>query len=184
MKKITIFLTTALFMAHAHAVRADNYKYVPYIGLDYTYADTTAKDFSPSFNAAGVRVGSEYGQYFGTELFFNQSDKHKRSHANGKDKQSFRSYGLDIAAYLPLGCAKKISLIATAGIGEYVFKIKNYPHKHYNEHGYGYRFGGGAKYNFTQNWQLRMMIRYVKFDRVSDYKHGTEYTAGVEYHFN
>ena len=184
MKNITILLTTALLVAYTRSASADNYNYVPYIGVDYTYADISAKGFSPFFNAAGLRIGSEYSQYFGTELFFNQSDSHKRSLENHKNKQSFRSYGLDAAAYLPLGCSKKISLIASIGIGEYVFRIKNYPHKHYNEHGYGYRFGGGIKYNLTPNWQIRPMVRYIIFNHVTDYNHGTEYTVGVEYHFN
>ena len=184
MKKITILLTAALIAANTNSANADNYKYVPYIGLDYTYTDISAKGFSPSFNTAGIHIGSEYSQYFGTELFFNQSDHHKRSHTGYKNKQSYRAYGLDIAAYLPVGCAKKLSMLATAGIGEYVFNIKNYPQKHHNEHGYGYRFGGGIKYNITPNWQIRIMSRYVKFDHISGYNHGTEYTAGAEYHFN
>lgn len=184
MKKITFLLTTAFFMSAGTIVKADNYKYVPYIGADYAYTETSAKKLSPHNHNISFRIGSEYNSYFGTELFFMQSNTDKHRYSDTENKQSYRAYGLDAAAYLPLGCDKKVSLIATAGIGEYVFKIKNRPQKHQNEHGYGYRFGGGFKYLITPSWQTRLLARYINFDHLSNYRYATEYTFGVEYHFN
>jgi opacity protein-like surface antigen len=86
-------------------------------------------------------------------------------------------------AYLPLGCAQKLSAIATAGIGEYVFNQKVLPQKHHNEHGFGYRFGGGIKFALSKNWQTRFITRYVKFNHVSGYNHSLEQTLSFEYHF-
>ena len=184
MKNITFLLTLASLITVSTVAKADNYNYMPYIGADYIYSDASAKGLSPYYNALSLRIGSDYNSYFGTELFFAQSDKYKHHTTAIKHKSSYRSYGLDTIAYLPLGCAKKFSLAATVGIGEYVFKSKNYPHKHYNEHGYGYRFGGGFKYAFNQNWQARFLTRYVKFDHTGIYNHTIEYSAGIEYHFN
>ena len=184
MKKITFLLTTAVFIGTSPIVKADTNKYVPYIGTDYAYTETSAKKFSPHHHNISLRIGSEYNSYFGTELFFMQSDTDKHSYPNSENKQSYRAYGLDAAAYLPLGCDKKIALMATAGIGEYVFKIKNRPQKHQNEHGYGYRFGGGLKYLITPSWQTRLLARYINFDHLSNYRHTTEYAVGIEYHFN
>jgi opacity protein-like surface antigen len=86
-------------------------------------------------------------------------------------------------AYLPLGCSKDFSLLATAGIGEYVYKQKFLGQKHNSEHGYGYRFGGGFKYAITPAWQTRLITRYVNFDGLHGYDHAVEYTLSLQYHF-
>ncbi len=184
MKKITFLLTTAILMSMSSFAKADTYKYIPYVGADYAYTRTSARNMSPHHHNINLRLGSEYSPYFGTEIFFDQSNTDNHRRPDIKNKQSYRAYGLDANAYLPLGCDKTISLIATAGIGEYVFKIKNHPQKHHNEHGYGYRFGGGLKYLITPSWQTRLLARYINFDHLSNYKYATEYTIGIEYHFN
>lgn len=183
MKKITFFLTLLFCFTAANVFAADKYNYTPYFGFDYTYNHAKAHGFSPTYHAGGIHIGSMYSPYFGTELFLNQSGNDKRHVGNTKIKTSYRSYGLDLLAYLPLGCDKKISLLATTGIGEYVFKQKLLSQKHHNEHGYGYRFGGGLKFAVTQNWQARFITRYVKFDHISGYNHSLEHTFSVEYHF-
>ena len=183
MKKITFFLTTAISLSAANCFAADKYNYTPYVGLDYTYSHAKAHGFSPTHHAGGLYIGSMYSPYFGTEIFFNQSGGDSRRLADGKIKTSYRAYGLDIAAYLPLDCAQKFSLLATTGIGEYVYKQKITPQKHHNDHGYGYRFGGGVKLALTQNWQARFITRYVKLDHISGYNHTLENSFSVEYHF-
>lgn len=184
MKNITFFLTTAVFAAsNIHFAAADSYKYSPYVGADYTYTHTTAKGFNPYHNSFGVHIGSNYSPYFATELFFNQSGGNKRHLAGSSVKTSYRAYGLDLLSFLPLGCSKRFSLLAAAGIGEYVYKTTFVPEKHHNERGYGYRFGTGFKYAFDKNWNIRTIVRYVNFDRLSGYDHAFEYSAGVEYNF-
>lgn len=184
MKKITFFLTAAFLTAYQAApASADSYKYTPYAGVDYTYNQTVAKGFRPYYNSLGLHIGSDYSRYFGTEMFINQSNGNKRHNGETSIKTSYRSYGLDLMAYLPLDCLNKYSLLATAGIGEYVYKTKFVPEKHHNEHGYGYRFGGGFKYMLTPNWGARIITRYVNFDHLSGYDHDIEYSAGIEYHF-
>ena len=184
MKKITILLTTAFFVVTANNACADSYKYKPYIGADYTFDQTDAKDFKLHHHAIGVRIGSDYSKYFSTELFANQSNRGKRKTANGDIRTAYYNYGLDILAYLPLGAEDKFSLLATTGIGEYVYKTKFSPTNRHTEHGYGYRFGGGAKFAFDNHWQTRLIVRYVHFDKLSGYDDATEYSFGVEYHFD
>ncbi len=184
MKKVTFLLTGltgAVFCAEN--VFADPYNYRPYVGTDYVYGDVSAKGFSPQYSSANVRIGSEYGEFLSTELFASQSASRKNRPQGIKLKSSLRSYGLDLLAYLPLGCEKRFSLVATTGIGEYVAKEKLYPLKHHNEHGYGYRFGGGIKYAWNQNWHSRILARYVNFDHLHGFDHAVEYSAGVEFHF-
>lgn len=162
---------------------ADSYHYSPYVGADYIYSRAKFNGTHPEYHAGGIYVGSEYGQNFSTELFFNQSGSDTKNFATAKVKTSNRNYGLDVMAYLPFGEKNEFNLIATAGIGEYVFKNTVSGDKHHNDHGYGYRFGGGFKYAFTPNWQTRILARYVKLDQISDFKYTSEYSVGVEYHF-
>lgn len=184
MKKITFLLTTAfLAVCYSQTSKADSYNYTPYIGVDYTYEKMKSPTIEPYHNAIGLHIGSDYSRYFGTEIFFNQSEGDKR-HKNGTGiKTSYRSYGLDLMAYLPLGCYKRFSLLGTVGVGEYVFKITRVPQKHNDEHERGYRFGGGFKYAVSKNIGFRMIARRVNFDKSSNYKHSMEYSTGIEYHF-
>ena len=181
MKKITILLTTLILSCpNASLAQADTYQYKPYIGLDYLYNRISAKQLSPYNNAFSLRIGSDYSRYFSSELFLTQSDSQSKYPRGEKFKSSYRAYGLDVVGYLPIA---KFSFLATVGIGEYVFKMRLYPEKHHNEHGYGYRFGGGLKYAVDEHWQSRTICRYVKFNHVHQYNHAVEYTTGVEYHF-
>jgi len=184
MKKITFFLTTtALSCLFANFAAADSYKYSPYIGVDYLYNHTSASYASPDYNALGLHIGSDYSKYFATELFFNQSDNNKRNFNEHKLKTSYHSFGLDILAFLPLGCEQRFSLFATTGIGQYAYRHKITGNKHFNSHGRGYRFGGGAKYAFDEHWQIRFIARHTHFDNVDFYNHAMDYSIGIEYHF-
>lgn len=183
MKKITIFLTTAFFASIANfAVFADSYDYKPYVGVDYGFSRTNAFGVRPNHHAGGLLLGSDYGKYFATELFIKQSTQDKNRLEAGKLKTSYLAYGLDALAFLPLGA--NISLIATAGIGEYIYKTKFSPTDRHHEHGYGYRFGGGVKYAWNEHWQTRAICRHIEFDHMGGYDHALEYSLGMEYHFN
>lgn len=181
MKKITFLLTLLSFtIFYTPLTKADSYKYTPYLGVDYLHNRTSAKGLSFNNNAVSLRIGSDYGKYFSSEMFFSQSDSRNKYPQQQKIKNSYRSYGLDVLAYLPF---YKFSFITTAGIGEYVFKTRVYPQKHHNEHGFGYRFGGGLKYAFDEHWQIRFICRYIKFNHVHNTNHAVEYSSGLEYHF-
>lgn len=183
MKKTIFFTSLATFSLVCAQSFADSYKYVPYVGASYTYALAHANSASPEYNVGGIYIGSEYGKYFGTEIFYNQSTYDKNFINNIKTRTSYRSYGLDLAAYLPLGCENSFDLVATIGAGEYVFAKKAHGEKHHNDSGWGYRFGGGFKYHLDENWQIKPLVRYVKFNKISDFDHQTEYALSMEYHF-
>ena len=183
MKKIVFFLCLLVFVFGSNNSKADSYKYSPYVGAIYSFADAHAKGAKPEYNIGGIYVGSEYGKYFSTEIFYNQSTYDTNKINEVKTRTSYRSYGLDLFAYLPIDCYNRFNLVSTIGAGEYVFAKKNKGEKHHNDSGWGYRYGGGLKYNFTQNWQAKALVRYVNFDGVSDFNHQMEYSFNVEYHF-
>lgn len=184
MKKITFVLTFLAFSTLIDGnVYADSYKYTPYVGMGYDFSKIQAGKLRPEYNGGTVYVGSDYSKYFGTEVFFSQSLSRKNGQTPHKLKSSFRAYGLDVAAYLPLGCSQKFSLMATAGWGEYIFNLKQQGAKHHNEHGYGYRLGGGIKYALDNHWQTRLVVRHVSFDKLDMLNQTMEYSLNVEYHF-
>ena len=183
MKKTIFFASATIISLICSQSFADTYKYVPYIGVAYTRATARADTAKPEYNIGSLYIGSEYGKYFGTEIFYGQSSYKKNYIADVKTRTSYRAYGLDLAAYLPLGCDNRFDLVAAVGAGEYVFAKKIAGEKHHNDSGWGYRFGGGLKYHLDDNWQIKTLARYVKFNDISDFDRQSEYSIAAEYHF-
>ena len=167
-------------------VNAAEYDFKPYVGLDYNYTDADADNQSPKYNSLSVNLGTEYNQYFGTELFYQYSDDEKKNIYGVDHKTSFQAYGLDLMGYLPLGCEQEYSLLGTVGIGEYTFDKKFrdlYSSSDYHDHGIGYRFGGGLQYRIDDKFSVRGLVRYVNLNGVDNYDDMWEYTAGIRYNF-
>lgn len=179
MKYTLSALTLLTLTSAAFNVKAQDFEYIPYIGLDYSYIDANAKSASPYYNSGTFNLGTKYNDYFGTELFYQQSDRYSKNEL----KTSYRAYGLDINAYLPLGCYHTFDAFVTAGVGEYVFKFDPNGAKSYNENALGYRWGGGLIYNMSENISLRAAVRYINLDLISDYDHMMEYSLGLRYYF-
>ncbi len=183
MKKITFVLTFLLIILVVKICLADSYNYTPYVGAQYQYSYAKVMHKRPEYHSVGVYIGSDYSKYFGTEVFYNQSGGRAKNYAGNKFRSSFRAYGLDMFVYLPMGCEQRFSLLGTAGVGEYVFKLKPANRKHHHENAKAYRFGGGFKYAINNHWQARFVARYVDFDKVNKVKQSMEYALSAEYHF-
>ena len=192
MNKLLLSLCgAACFFTTSNAFAADDWEYIPYIGMDYLYSDVNYKaskgvDHNAYHNSGSFNVGTTMGKYFGTELFVQRSDTYKKEIELGvNDKNQFNAYGLDMIGYLPFGCDLKFNLIASFGIGEYHMRSKNRDlgQKKYTDHGFGWRTGLGAQYNFDENWSARMVARHVNFDGIHAADHMMEYTAGIRYYF-
>ena len=183
----SLMMAVSVLALSANAQAAE-YDFKPYIGLDYNYtdADTDADYKSQKYNSLSVNVGTEYNQYFGTEVFYQYSDEDKKQVYDFDAKTSFQAYGLDLMGYLPLGCEQEYSLIGTVGIGEYTFDKKfngiDSP-RDYDDHGIGYRFGGGLQYRIDDKFSVRGLVRYVNLNGVDNFDDMWEYTAGVRYNF-
>lgn len=182
MKKLSAFVLCGMMIAPA-TLKAETFEYVPYTGVDYAYTTAKAHVLKPQYNVLQINLGTKYNQYFGTELFYQQSSSDSKKSDAGKFKSSYRAYGLDINAYLPLGCYHTTELFASAGVAEYMFYQKFKPLKHKHNNAIGYRIGGGVMYNLTENVSFRLGARYVGLDRISQFDHLTEYFAGLRYYF-
>lgn len=183
MRKITttLMLSTAICLSAASASAIEN-QYRPYIGADYAYNIARTEGYHTYHNAGSLNVGSVYNPYFGTELFYQYADRYKASSSELKSS-GFQAYGLDLMAYLPLGCDGKIVPTATMGIGQYIVDNDFRNHKNQRDRGWGYRFGGGLTYNIDNNWAARILARYVKTDHLDKLDHFTEYSFGIRYTF-
>lgn len=159
----------------------------PYIGADYIF---TSADFKKAgnllkedYNGGAVNIGTRLGKYAGLEAYYQMTGERKAKHESGSDlKSKFRSYGLDLFGYLPLGCADKVDLLASVGAGNYTLKVKGDPTGEYDKDHMGYRFGIGAQYNFNEHVSARVMGRYTYVD--TKYLDSLmEVNAGLRYTF-
>ncbi len=185
MKKIFsagLYLSCSLWALNVSA--SENFNYIPYIGIDYGFTNIKTSQHKNNHHLANINIGTKYNNHFGTEMFFEQSASDtKKINTESKIKSSYRSYGLDIATYLPIGCYHEFDLFTTIGIAEYVFNKKYNNEKHHNQNGWGYRFGGGFIYNFNEKISLRATARYVELNDITYINHLYEYTLGLRYHF-
>lgn len=179
----TLLVAVSTFAVAANA-NADN-SFRPYVGVDYNYDNGNGNNF----NSGTVNVGTQFNDYFGTEVFYQKSDKDINTYgALRQQTRDFDAYGIDFNGYLPFGCEQEYALIGSLGIGEYDFSTSYNRAALLNndDHGLGYRFGLGGLYNVTDSVAVRAMARYVKFDKLADWTDETdmmEYTAGVRYNF-
>lgn len=180
---LMIAVSATAFAANA---KANDMEFKPYVGIDYNHMRDNAKFMRPYYHSASVNVGSMFSRYFGTELFYQYSMERKRLEGalgEGRRKSQFQAYGLDLMGYLPSSC-NSYALIGTVGYGQYRFDSKHAGgHGTVRDHGEGYRFGGGALYNFNQNVALRGLVRYIEFDKIQGNDHAIEYSLGLRYTF-
>lgn len=179
MKKI-LFVCAMFASTGAYAIENN---YSPYVGMDYIYSTLKARGADSYLNSGAVIIGSEYNKYFGTELFYQKSLTKAQETVGGKMKSSLWGYGLDMYAYLPLGCEGRIAPYATAGIGKYALKKKVDGVHHNDKDGTGYRLGVGLSYRIDANVWLKAGYRHVNFDHLSTIDHAEELLAGFRYTF-
>ena len=156
----------------------------PYVGAQYNATHVNAKGAEKDIDmhSYSVFVGTEYNKYFGTEVFYQNSNKWHKMLSDGTNKIDFDAYGLDVYGYLPLGCEGIVSLIGTTGIANYDFDYATSTEKG-SDNGLGYRLGGGIQYNVTNNIGIRALGRYVWTDKLDGMDHLAEFSLGMKYTF-
>ncbi|MFV0626673.1 MAG: outer membrane beta-barrel protein [Alphaproteobacteria bacterium] len=100
---LMVAVSALALSADAKAAPNFEHNFKPYVGFDYSYTTTSVKNTArPYFNSGKINVGTDYSKYFGTELFYQYSDKYKKSEAGNKYNNKFQAYGLDLYGYLPI----------------------------------------------------------------------------------
>lgn len=163
---------------------ADALEFRPYVGAQYNLTHVNAKNVDTNVNmhSYSVFVGTEYNRYFGTEIFYQNSNKWHKNIDGEKVKSDFDAYGLDAYAYLPLGCDRVVSVFATGGIANYDTDEATSTEKG-SDNGLGYRLGGGIQYNLTNNIAIRALGRYIWTDKLDSIDHFSEFSLGMKYVF-
>ena len=159
----------------------------PYVGVDYVYdhADVkgNAKHVDKNFNTAKINVGLQTTKYASIEAFYQfDAERKGKNRENKREKLKYNAYGLDLYGYLPLGCDQTFSLLGTTGLAIYDTDFKETGRKHHDASRVGYRVGGGAQYNLTENLAARVIGRY-SYIGTKDLNHLAEVTAGLRYAF-
>ncbi len=184
----------AAVSAIALASSANALEFRPYVGAQYnlTSGNTVpALEENLSSNVDmhtySVFLGADYNRFFGTEVFYQNSNKWHKKFEDAKVKSDFAAYGLDLYGYLPLGCDRVFSLLGTAGIANYDYttKIDFGPDgsEKSEDNGLGYRLGAGMQYNVTNHIAVRGIVRYIWADKLENMDHLMEYSLGVKYNF-
>ncbi len=173
----------AAVSAIALATSANALEFRPYVGAQYNLTSASVKDMpNMDMHSYSVFVGTDYNRYFGTEVFYQNSNKWHKVINDVKTKVDFEAYGLDLYGYLPLGCDRVFSLLGTAGIANYDFDGDRGNGKE-EDNGLGYRLGAGMQYNITNNIAVRGIVRYIWADKLDGFDHMMEYSLGAKYSF-
>ncbi len=177
-----IALLTAV-SAIALATSANALEFRPYVGAQYNLTSASVKNMpNMDMHTYSVFLGTDYNRYFGTEVFYQNSNKWHKKIGGVKNKVDFAAYGLDAYGYLPLGCDRVFSLLGTAGIANYDYDMDTGAGKG-SDNGLGYRLGAGMQYNVTNNIAIRGLVRYIWADKLDGMDHMMEYSLGAKYSF-
>lgn len=178
-KNIALLAAVSVLAVSANANALD---FRPYVGAQYNYTELDADFVKADMNSYSVVVGTEYNRFFGTELFYQNSDKSNDMIDGEKLKSDFEAYGLDAYAYLPLGCDRVWSVFATTGIANYDVDYAMSGEKE-KDNGLGYRLGAGVQYSVTNNIAIRALARKVWSDKLDEVDDMKEFSLGIKYVF-
>ena len=181
-KNIALLAAVSVF---ALANSADALEFRPYVGAQYnaTHVNVKEADTNVDMHSYSVFVGTEYNKYFGTEVFYQNSNKWHKVINGNKTKADFEAYGLDAYGDLPLGCDQVIAPFITAGIANYDVDSQVAGYAKEKDNGLGYRLGGGIQYHITDNVAVRALGRYVWADKLDGIDHFSEFSLGMKYVF-
>ncbi len=189
MKKAILLASAALLISTTANAEMNIRKEIrPYVGVDYAYDNLDlkgkAKHAKENFNSAVVNIGTGITEYASLEAFYQFGGSRKahlkEDQGGGTKKFKFNAYGLDLYGYLPLGCEQKFKLLGTLGAAVYDTELKH--NDKISKSKVGYRVGGGAQYDLTENVAARVVGRYGYIGS-RDLNHVAEVTAGLRYSF-
>lgn len=184
----TISAITAILLSTS--AQADDFFIKPYVGAEYQFTHIDYKDgnedLAPqNFNAANGHIGARVHKNLGFEAGYTQSATATKDNVLGSGldvKMHFQAVNLDALGYLPIGDGKT-ELIGTAGAV--------YTKLHSSVTGFGSssdhetkpRFGLGAQYWISDNFNVRGIARYQIVDFDDTAKGAVTGNIGINYQF-
>ncbi len=152
-------------------------------------------EFKDKSSSYAFIFGSKFNNYFGTEIFYQQSSDIESSldsdffNINNSNLE-FQSYGIDFLAFMPLH--KYLDYIVSLGVANYEIKGKheltnNITLGKYSENiksnTLGYRLGTGIGVNITKDFSIRLMAKFIKMQKDDVLDRIIEYSFGFRYMF-
>lgn len=150
-------------------------------------------EFKDKSSSYAFILGSKLNNYFGTEIFYQQSSNIESSlnsdfmNINNSNLE-YQSYGIDFLAFMPLH--RYLDYIVSLGIANYEIKGK-YELSNSNAVGkisenissntFGYRLGTGFGINITNDLSLRLMAKFIKMQKSDIIDRMFEYSLGFRY---
>jgi len=190
MKIKSFFALTGALLTIAGSAQAWHLSTAPYIGAEYGYAignykeDYVKDTYKDNTDFWAVSLGVRATEYFGAEIFYQQSQTAEQEKNGIKTEGSYYAYGVDFIGYLPTSDLS-FSFLASAGAGMY--KLEGKYRSDSSDYDYdkvtsAMRLGLGMQYHLTQFMAVRVMARYVISD--SDYlREMYEFAGGVQLTF-
>ena len=153
-----------------------------------------------SLNGLNIHVGNRFHKNFGAELGYFRTKEEGKNIVNGatvgpatvatadfSTDVKVQGFTLDGLGYLPLGEDEKFELIGTAGLSwskaEVTATVPGVGSGDVDESEIGFRIGGGAQVNFTDNINMRGLVRYQTADFESVADNAWMYSLGLNYSF-
>lgn len=200
--------------ANNYAIKKSSFNYLSnfnpkfYIGLDYSKSnfegDTIRRQmlgkihYESKFNKSdsyNFILGSKFNNYFGTEIFYQQSSDIESSLDSdfmniNNSNLKYQSYGIDFLAFMPLH--KYLDYIVSLGIANYEIKGKHELSnsdavgkisKNISSNTFGYRLGTGIGVNITKDFSVRLMAKFIKMQKDDVLDRIIEYSLGFRYMF-
>lgn len=153
-----------------------------------------------SLNGFNIHVGNRFHKNFGVELGYFRTSEGKKNIAAGAtvgpgvvaavpftSKVKLSGFTLDALGYLPVDDQNRFELIGTAGLawskGEVELSVPGIGAAGNDESEFGFRLGGGAQFNFTDNVGIRGLARYQQADFEDVVDREWVYSVGLNYSF-
>lgn len=189
--------TTAL----ASAAQAQEFTFNPYVGLEisrlsvnyqtFNAAPGVSVDgdeiFADSFNVINPVVGADLNKHLAVELGYLQTSAESESlSAVDRTKLKMKGFHVDVLGKYPV--SDKFELLGSVGVARLEADINAIlptagAQISGDEKDTAWRLGVGAKFNLTQNWALRGMVRYMSVDFDDSVDDLIQYGVGVVYRF-
>lgn len=200
--KTTLCLSALALLSAPAQADTSNFFFKPYIGADYQYTSVNYEDdiagtgingddiANDSLHGVNLHLGARVHRNLGFEAGYLWTDEADKSNVLGtgiNTKTSVKGFTFDALGYLPVDDAGKLELIGTVGVSHFKAEVEA------SAPGLGTgsidstetkpRFGGGAQYWFTDNLNVRGLVRYQGADFDGAVKNAVTANLGLNFQF-
>ncbi|NKC11573.1 MAG: outer membrane beta-barrel protein [Gammaproteobacteria bacterium] len=180
--KTALLCAAAVTLMSAPAKAESDFYFKPYVGAEYQhtvidYATLEGIDFDDvfenNFNGGAIYLGARIHDHLGVEVGYNRTTEEDVNNVLGTGANTslkLQSFTLDLLGYYPVDEAEKLELIGAVGLARTEAEAEidatsiGFSSARGDETEIKLRLGAGAQYEFVQDWNLRVMVRWQDAD--------------------